>query len=116
MMLAPFRLYGIVGCPHCADAEAFLRDHRMPTEVIIANDDQVIKEGNIKLYGADNYPVLVSRVTREVVQGFKREDYERIDKAFGAQLNAGAVSAFGGGQQPDGQNPASVPEMAAGAN
>jgi glutaredoxin len=115
-MIAPFRLYGLLGCPHCSTAETFMRDHRLPCEIIIANNDPLISAGNKALTGEDQYPVLLSRITNEVVKGFKVEDYERLDKAFAAQLSAGNPGIFNSGFQSDGQAPPAPTKAAPGAN
>jgi glutaredoxin len=117
-MMAPFRLYGLLGCQHCKAAEDFMRDKRLPCEIIIANNDPIIDDGVIARTGGKEarYPVLLSRITNEIVAGWKPEDYERLDKAFAAQLSAGNPSVFGGGQLVDGQAPPTPAQNPAGAN
>lgn len=100
MNLVPFRLYGLPGCPHCASAENFLRSKRVPAELIIALGDPIVAEGVKQLTGAENYPILVSRATNEIITGWKPEEYERVERAYTALSGAGAPNLFGGELQP----------------
>jgi hypothetical protein len=117
-------LYGLQGCVHCQKAEAFLRARSLPTILVTANDDPVAKLGNIavlqesvKLLAKaankseedtakdvaaviEEYPLLVSRVSREVIKGFKEEDYERIAKVYFTIASASPSGVFGPPQQP----------------
>ena len=117
-MNVPFRLYGLIGCLHCKNAEEYLRSHRLPAELIIANGDPIITAGAKAVTGSDNYPVLVCAFggTQEVITGFKQEEYERVDKAFTAFASASTSSLFGGGLQPSGQNSPEAPAPTEGAN
>ena len=127
--MVPFTLYGLLGCPHCSEAEKFLRSRGIATILVIANDDPIAKEGVLaagreaakakaKAAGAsetetaaaiaavvDEYPVLVSRLTKEIIRGYKQEDYERLANIVFALNGSGAPSVFSGQQQPVTQAP-----------
>ena len=129
MNIAPFTLYGLIGCPHCQEADTFLRGRGLPTIIVMANDDPVVKEGVLaisrqlvrdeaKVAGkseeeiaaavaavTDEYPVLVSRVTKEVIKGFKKDQYERIVQTIFALNSASTASVFGSQQQPVAEAP-----------
>jgi hypothetical protein len=118
MNISPFTLYGLKGCVHCHKAEAFMRARSLPTILVMANDDPVAKEGAIavsrelmrvesKAAGkseeetatavaavVEEYPILVSRVTREVIKGFKEADYERLANVVFSLNSASASSVF----------------------
>jgi len=115
MNLAPFRLYGLSGCGHCQQAEAFMRKNQLPCELIVANNDPVVAAGVKAITSSDNYPVLISRPTSEVIIGFKPEDYERILKVFTDLASAGTFGAFSGGQQVSYQTSGQAAEVSTGA-
>lgn len=98
--MGPFTLYGLQGCPHCAQAETFLRARSIPTILVLANDDPVAIAGVKALTPepGDKFPVLVSRITKEVKVGFVEEEYERLARTYFAIAGASASSVFGGGQ------------------
>lgn len=98
--MGPFTLYGLQGCPHCAQAETFLRARSIPTILVLANEDPVAIAGVKALTPepGDKFPVLVSRITREVKVGFVEAEYERLAQTYFAIAGAGASSVFGGGQ------------------
>jgi len=119
-----FMLYGLVGCPHCESAEKFLRARNIPTILVMANDDPVAHEGNLEVarqkikansktegkteeeilqaisVAQAEYPLLVSRVTKEIISGFKEEDYARVASTYFALVSASAPSVFANQQQP----------------
>ena len=101
MNLPLFTLYGIFGCPHCGNAEQFFKSRNIPILLMIANDDPIIAAGVKQLTGKDDYPVLVSRLpNKEVITGFKEEEYERVAKSFYSLNGAGSSSIFASQQQP----------------
>lgn len=105
----PFVLYGLVGCPHCVEAEKFLRSRGLPTQLIVANEDPVADAGakanNRQHPGTAEYPILVSKLTKEIKVGYVLEDYERIANAFFTIVSSSAPSLFGGEQQSVPQAP-----------
>jgi glutaredoxin len=101
----PFRLFGLIGCPHCVDAEKYLREKFIPADLIVSNDDPVIAEG-VKLIGKTSepqFPVLLYRPTKELIVGFKPEEYERVISHYSSLVRTSAPNTFGGGQQPSQQ-------------
>jgi glutaredoxin len=122
MNISPFVLYGLIGCPHCETAEKYLRARNVPANLIIANDDPIAQQGALAIArqkakdqavgkseeeiaaavaaARDEYPLLVSRVTREVINGFKEDDYARVLSAYFAIASTSAPSVFSGQQQP----------------
>lgn len=99
MQLPPFTLYGLIGCSHCANAEAFLRSRNLPFIAMIANEDPIVNAGVKELTGNDTYPVLVVKFNKEIIAGFKQEDYERVASAFYAVNSPSTNSLFAGEQQ-----------------
>lgn len=100
MNLTPFILYGLLGCPHCAEAETYLRKVGVPTTLVIANEDPIADAGVKQLTGSSQYPILIYRPTKEYVVGFLPEKYERLARAFYSVSSAGVPGVFGGEQQP----------------
>lgn len=100
--IPPFVLYGLVGCPHCAEAEAYLKKVGVPFSIFIANLDPIAEEGIKKLTGKEEatYPVLLYKVTKEIVVEYKPEEYERLSKSFYALAGASTPSVFSG-EQPN---------------
>lgn len=99
MVLPPFRLYGLLGCPHCAQAEQFLRSRQCPVITIIANDDPIASAGILSLTGQTNYPVMCYTPLKEIVKGFEEGVYDRLVKAYHAAAGAGAFDVSPGEQQ-----------------
>jgi glutaredoxin len=99
MNVPPFTLYGLMGCPSCSQAENFLKTRGMSFNIVVANDDPITHEGVKKVTGQEQYPVLLYRPTKEIVVGFKQEDYERLINSFYVIASANSPSVFGGGQQ-----------------
>lgn len=100
MNLPPFTLYGLIGCPHCEQAEQFLRTRSIPALLMISNEDPIIAAGIKEVTGSDEFPVLVSRLSSEVIKGFKSEDYDRVTKIYFDSVSAGASGSVFAGQQP----------------
>jgi len=91
--------------------------------LVIANDDPVAQEGILEMSrrkiafeskaagkseeettqavaeAKADYPLLVSRVTKEIVTGFKEEEYARVATAYFALVSASAPSVFANQQQ-----------------
>lgn len=76
---------------------------------VVANDDPIINEGIKKLTGSEEYPVLLAKFNKEIVKGFKQEDYERVAQAFYALNGPSAPSLFGSEQQSQSQASSPVP-------
>lgn len=98
-----FTLYGLLGCPHCSQAETFLRARNIPALLVIANNDPIIIKGIKEVTGQENYPVLWHRASNEIVIGFNQEAYERLAKNHFDLVGANSSGLFGGGQQPSPQ-------------
>lgn len=80
------RLYGNQGCPHCMAALAFLEASKVPVQSISVEGDPIITAGLDKIYGSSaGVPVLVSFDTKNVITGFKVDEYERMVKDFHAE-------------------------------
>lgn len=69
------------------------------------NSDPIIAAGIKQITGVEESPVLVSRLSNEVISGFKEPDYERVTKLFYSVAGASAPSIFAGEQQPVPQAP-----------
>ena len=84
--MPPFRLYGLFGCPHCAEAEQFLANSGVPVQVLPANEDPIMDGGAAKLFdtGTASYPILVCFPFKEVVVGYKEDAYRRLVEMFKA--------------------------------
>lgn len=105
MNIAPFVLYGLVGCQHCESAVQFLSKVGVPFSIVVANDDPVATSGVEKLLGESAYPVLIYRPTKEYVKGFEADKYEKLTRAFYAAVGASIPSVFGSGQSDQSQVP-----------
>ena len=120
MLLPPFRLYALMGCPHCVEAENFLRNRVAPALTVIANDDPIANAGVKQLTGQEQYPVLCCTFNKEIVVGFKPEDYDRVVKLYHTLAGAGAFGGAipdsnpSGQQQPISQNPTEAPKVPSG--
>jgi glutaredoxin len=102
MNIVPFILYGLVGCPTCAQAEEYLRKVGVPFAVFVVNGDPIADEGIKKITGKEvaEYPVLLYKATKELVVGYKPEDYERLAKSFYTLVGTSTPSVFDSQQQP----------------
>ena len=87
-MLLPFRLYSLENCPYCSQAKQFLMQNRVQGDEVIADKDPIIEQGAIKLTGKPNFPILVCRLTNEIITGWKQDEYERVLKAYTALYGA----------------------------
>ncbi|SRR5258708_26840755 len=99
MNVPAFTLYGLIGCVHCAEAEKFLTSHGIIFNVVIANEDPIANAGVKQITEQEAYPVLVYKLTKEILKGFVREDYERVANDYYARVSASTQSIFGSGQQ-----------------
>lgn len=115
MMLPPFRLYGLVGCPHCMTAEAFLRSRQCPVITVISNDDPIATAGVTAVTGAAEFPVLCYTPNKEVLKGFIEGEYERLVADYRTRLSAGAFDIPTGAEQSGAETPAAPAEAATGA-
>lgn len=114
------RLYGLQGCPHCEQALQFLTARKLPFDVVVANGDPVISEGIKALLSQkaghpillDEYPLLVSQTTNEVIVGWKPEEYERIGKIFDVLFRTGTLDLSAGGQRAGEEVQATAPAVA----
>lgn len=106
LTLPPFRLYGLVGCRHCMDAEVFMREKAVPVEMIVCNDDPIIQAGIQAHTKQEGYPVLLCRQSHEIITGFQPETYERVVRAYLAVVSASPAGVFSGGQLAVQENPA----------
>src|SRR5579859_7270179 len=89
-LLPPFRLYGLLGCPHCVQAEAYLRSKQCPVITVISNDDPIATAGVTSVTGSPDFPVLCYIPSKEVIKGFNEGEYERLVRAYRTALSAGA--------------------------
>lgn len=89
-MLNPFRLFGLENCPYCERARSFLNSSGVKHfDAILSDGDPVILAGVEKLTGSTNLPVLLSRLTNEIITGWKPEEYERVVKVYRTLYGAG---------------------------
>jgi len=72
----------------------------MPYIAMYINGDPIITAGIKQMTGTEEAPVLVSRISNEVIAGFKEPEYERVTKLFYSLAGPSAPSIFGGQQQP----------------
>jgi len=103
MNLPLFTLYGLIGCPHCSEAERYLSARRIPFLLHISNDDPIANGGVKAVTSKEEYPVLVSKLDTkniEVIVGFKENEYERIVSLFYKSVSASILSIFAG-EQPN---------------
>lgn len=105
MNIPAFTLYGLIGCQHCADSEKFLVSRGLMFNAVIANEDPIANAGIKQITGQEEYPVLVYKLTKEILKGFVREEYERVANDYYARVSASSPSIFGSGQQPQSQAP-----------
>lgn len=120
IQLPPFTLYGLLGCPHCAQAEQYLRVRGIPVNLVVANDDPIADAGIKAVLKEElaQYPVLVNRITKSLQTGFDEGKYRELTDAYFNLAGAGAPNFFGGGQQPQPQTAEQVQAASApnGAN
>jgi glutaredoxin len=93
------RLYGLEGCPSCGQAASFIQSKNLPCEMILANNDPIISAGNKALNnGEDKFPILICNLTKDVIVGFKQEEYDRIWKVIDTLFRTGSLDGAGGRQ------------------
>lgn len=100
MNIPAFTLYGLIGCHHCEEADNFLRSRNLPYNVVISNNDPIAEAG-IKIVlklEESTYPVLICKLSNEVISGFKREEYERVASDYYTRTSASTSSIFSGRQ------------------
>jgi glutaredoxin len=111
------RMYVLEGCPSCQQAVNFMQSKQLPCEIILANNDPIIKAGNEQLNnGVDNYPVFMCNMTKDIVVGFKLEEYERITQAVSVLFRNGTWNVNNSGQPTLVQNTPPSAEAATGTN
>jgi hypothetical protein len=115
LLLPVFRLYGLLGCPHCIEAEAYLRSKQVPVMTIIANDDPIASAGVNAILGSLEFPVMCYTPAKEIIKGFNEGEYARLVGVYRAALSAGAFDLPLGTEQPLGQNTPEVAEPTTGA-
>jgi glutaredoxin len=115
-MNLPFRLHGLSGCPHCQHALEYLTNAKMPFDAVLADNDPIIAAGAEKITGRNEFPILISRLTSEIISGFKPEDYDRLAKVFATLVRTGSLDLTGSGQPVGGENPAPAPAVGSAAN
>lgn len=95
MQQIPLRLYSLFGCPHCEEALKFLLEKctingQFGFQSLAVNQDPLALAGVRAVTGKEEFPVLVSFITNEVIRGFNREEYERIAQVFSDMFRPGA--------------------------
>jgi len=73
--------------------------------LFIANEDPIIQAGVKQVTKQDNYPILLNKISKEVIIGFDPQKYEKLATDYFAVASASAGSVFGGEQQPVAQTP-----------
>jgi len=76
------------------------------------NGDPIITAGIKQVTGNEDVPVLVSRLSNEVISGFKELEYERVAKLFYTLSRPSAPSIFGSEQQSVSQIPVQTQTVA----
>lgn len=103
MNIPPFKLYGLIGCPHCVDAEKFLSGRGIPFLLMLASNDPIIEEGVKKILNVEKaeYPILLCSITTplQIVRGFNKVEYERLANLFFEMRSTSAASVFNSEQQ-----------------
>jgi glutaredoxin len=105
--LPPFRLYGLTGCPHCIEAENFLRERNLPTALIAANDDPIAQAGVQQVLGVAEYPVLCCTLDNSIVRGMNLVEYERLNRLYWTIVGTGLPDGAAGPELPNGEATAS---------
>lgn len=113
--LPPFRLYGLMGCPHCLNAERFLRSRQCPVIVVIANDDPIALAGVQAAAGTSDFPVLCYTPEKTIIKGFNEGEYGRVVQDYRARLSAGLFDVPTGEQLIGPQAEAPLAPSATGA-
>ena len=95
MQQIPFRLYSLFGCPHCEEALKFLIDKcvingQFGFQSLAVNQDPIAMAGVRAVTGKEEFPVLMSFITNEVIKGFNKEEYERLARVFNDMFRTGA--------------------------
>lgn len=100
MGISPFVLYGLVGCPHCVEAEEYLQKAGIPFTTLVSNNDPIADAGIKTVTGKEipQYPVLLYKITKELIVGYKPEEYERLVKSFYSLIRTNTGSVFDSGQ------------------
>lgn len=112
-MPLPFRVYSLENCVFCKQAVAFLKSQGVPGEAIFSDNDPIITEGVVKLTGKNEFPVLLSRLTNEIITGWKQEEYERVAKVYRALYGASASNLSVDGKPVVQETPVAAPESVA---
>ncbi|SRR6266404_596879 len=118
-MLPPFRLYGLIGCPHCVQAEQLFRTEGLPVLVVIGNDDPIAEAGVKAVTGKSeaNFPMLVCTFGKQIVEGFKEDEYRKLFDAYRILFNSPRPSVeASGGQQSDASVETPIAPIVAGAD
>ena len=127
VMIPPFRLYGLIGCPHCVQAEQFFRTENIPVMVIVGNDDPIaeagvrwamqVKNPSIPSDAPAVFPMLVCTFGKQIIEGWKEDEYRKLADAYRVLFNSASASdAASSGQQLVPETPTASPEVSAGAN
>jgi glutaredoxin len=114
--LPPFRLYGLVGCPHCVEAESYLHEKGLPAILVVANDDPIAQAGVKALTGEDAYPILCCTIDKTIVKGFKRDEFDRLAELYRTTFGGGLHNGVGGQLQPNGPDSPQAAEVLKGAD
>lgn len=125
VQLPAFRLYGLLGCPHCAMAQEFFNREQIPVLVVVGNDDPIADAGvrwalaqKNPTRGADApaaYPMLVCTFGKQIVEGYREDEYRKLADAYHVLFGTGAPNQVGGGQQLDAEAAPQAAETTAGA-
>ena len=120
IQVPPFTLYGLLGCPHCAQAEQYLRVRGIPVNLVVANEDPIADAGVKAILNESQaqYPVLVNRISKSIQKGFDEGKFRELTDSYFALAGAGAPNFFGGGQLAQSENPVQTeaPSTPNGAN
>lgn len=102
MTITPFVLYGLLGCPHCGEAENYLKRAGVPFFSFVANEDPIADEGLKAITKQDkaDYPVLLYKLTKQIVVGYRPEQYEQLVRDFYTRVGAGTSDTFSGQHPP----------------
>lgn len=95
--------------------------------VIVANDDPIVEAGvqwamrqknaNLDANTPASYPMLVCTFGRQIIEGWKEDEYRKLADAYRVLFNSASASdSVGSGQQPKPEASAEAAEVSTGTN
>lgn len=81
-MAIPFRLYYMEGCKHCDKAIELLTLEQIPFQRVDITNDPIASKGIKAALDTEVIPVFIAFHTKELVKGFKADEYHRLITAY----------------------------------